>query len=97
MKDVTKDPLHEKDQADFEMMEFKRERRSGLMEEVSTRSVYRCHRCNVKYESDPLKELIPICCGMRVELSPPVACTKDPAWAEHARTFDDDEPCDIQI
>jgi hypothetical protein len=32
-----------------------------------------------------------------MEEVPIEVCDKDPSWAEHARLYDDDEPCDPGI
>jgi hypothetical protein len=34
------------------------------------------------------------CCGRKMEQVPIQECLKDPGFAEHARNFEEDEPCD---
>ncbi|MFW3147099.1 MAG: hypothetical protein ACMUIE_09845 [Thermoplasmatota archaeon] len=49
-----------------------------------------CHKVVRKkgYEGNP------DCCGRTMRQMPLAECVRDPAFAEHARSFEDDEPCD---
>lgn len=66
-------------------------------EKMEDKTAYHCDECG-KYEMDKTPEgEIPECCGQKMKEVPLSECTKDPAWAEHARSFEDDEPCDPGI
>jgi hypothetical protein len=65
------------------------------MENLTTRMVYRCMECSNHVTIEKKGEKPPICCGKRMELTPPSTCNKDPAWAEHARLMDSDDPCQL--
>jgi len=70
-------------------------RRIDRMEKLSTRSVHRCYKCEDKVGDETRKRIDSICCSERTELTPRMECTKDPAWAEHARFMDSDDPCQL--
>lgn len=56
---------------------------------------YHCNECG-KYVKAGVGE-VPECCGKKMEQLPMTECVKDPGFAEHARNFEDDEPCDPGI
>ncbi len=53
---------------------------------------YHCEDCG-KYSKGNGEEA-PECCEKKMERLPMNECVKDPGFAEHARNFEDDEPCD---
>lgn len=68
-----------------------------MTDDVSTRMVYKCTECGNIEDPKKMEQQDPTCCGKRMELTPITTCEKDPAWAEHARSFEEDEPCDPGI
>lgn len=55
---------------------------------------YHCDDCGRYMTKEEAKGDAPECCGHRMRSIPYTECVKDPAFAEHARSFDDDVPCD---
>ena len=55
---------------------------------------YYCDSCHKVIKKTGEKVFAPECCGKGMELLSLSDCMKDPAWAEHARFDDNDEPCD---
>jgi hypothetical protein len=53
---------------------------------------YHCDECG-KY-SNAEGEDVPECCGGKMREMSLEECVKDPAFAEHARSFEGDRPCD---
>jgi hypothetical protein len=56
-------------------------------------TAYYCDHCNKVLKSGKM-EFSPECCGHEMKFISVTECVKDPAWAEHARWFDEDGPCD---
>jgi hypothetical protein len=63
-------------------------------EKMENETAYHCEECGrYKAKREDIGEA-PECCGKKMEEVPLFECRKDPAFAEHARLFEDDEPCD---
>jgi len=56
-------------------------------------TAYYCNQCHKVLKSGK-REFSPECCGHEMEYVSLTECMKDPSWAEHARFFDEDGPCD---
>ncbi len=59
---------------------------------MSDEEVYYCYVCKTikrEWKEEPV-----FCCGKEMTKQPLNQCVKSPSDAEHARTSDDDQPCD---
>ena len=65
------------------------------MRNMDDEFAYHCDECG-KYAKGEEGEA-PECCGRKMKQLPMRECEKDPGFAEHARNFEIDEPCDPGI
>lgn len=55
---------------------------------------YVCEECHKVMRATGDGQHDPECCGVKMKKMPMTECRKDPAFAEHARFIDEDEPCE---
>ncbi|MFO8051140.1 MAG: hypothetical protein R6V01_05505 [Thermoplasmatota archaeon] len=61
--------------------------------EMTEEIVYVCKECHNVVKATGEGQYDPECCGAPMKQVPLTECRKDPAFAEHARFIDEDEPC----